>query len=81
MQDDWRLTNQMNYLYCTTLKRVDFQASINNDHEHCEFCFGKFGEGEGWLKSGYCTLDGRHWICNKCFQDFQKQFKWCLVNV
>ena len=80
MQKDWRLTNQMDYLYRATLKKAVFKASDTNDHEHCEFCWDKFGESEGLQKSGYCTLDGYHWICNECFQDFQEQFAWHLAD-
>ena len=80
MQKDWRLTNQMNYLYRATLKKTDYIASATNDHEHCEFCWDKFGEYEGMQKSGYCTLDRYHWICNECFQDFYEQFEWHLAD-
>ena len=80
MQNDWRLTNQMAYLYRATLKKAVFQRTATNDHEHCEFCMEKFGEGDGLLKSGYCTLDRYHWICEECFQDFQVQFEWRLTN-
>ena len=79
MQNDWRLTNQMNYLHRATLKKAVFMVSAPNDHEHCEFCMCKFGEREDWKKSGYCTLDGYHWICDECFQDFQEQFEWTLA--
>lgn len=78
MDDDWRLTNQMRFLFQATLKRSLFTRTSINDHEHCEFCFDKFGEGAERLKFGYCTLDGYHWICEKCFSDFQKQFQWKL---
>lgn len=80
MQKDWRLTNQMNYLYRATLKKSVFKASATNDHEHCEFCWDKFGENEGSQHLGYCTLDRYHWICNECFQDFREQFEWHLVD-
>ena len=80
MQKDWRLTNQMNYLYRATLKKVDFKGTATNDHEHCEFCWEKFGVNEGLQKSGYCTLDEYHWICEQCFQDFQEQFEWKVVE-
>lgn len=80
MQNDWRLTNQMNYLYRVTLKKANFKGSATNDHEHCEFCWDKFGESEDLLKSGYCTLDGYHWVCNACFQDFQKIFEWHITD-
>ena len=76
MQNDWRLTNQMNFLFRATLKKASFQKTATNNHEHCEFCWDKFGEAAGLLKEGYCTLDGYHWICNECFRDFRKQFEW-----
>lgn len=80
MQDDWRLNDQMDYLYRVKLIKTDFKATATNDHEHCEFCFDKFGEYEGWQKSGYCTLDRYYWICNECYQDFHKQFEWDIVK-
>lgn len=80
MQEDWRLMNQMNYLHRATLKKIIFKRSETNDHEHCEFCMDKFGEDLGLLKQGYCTLDEYHWICNKCFKDFEEQFEWQLVE-
>ena len=80
MQEDWRLTDQMDYLYRATLKKADFKATVTNDHEHCEFCFDEFAEFEGALKSGYCTLDGYRWICEECYQDFHEQFEWRLAD-
>ena len=80
MQGDWRLTNQMNYLYRKSMKKAEFITTKTNDHEHCEFCWDKFGEHEGLLKSGYCTLDRYHWVCDKCFNDFKNQFEWQLVD-
>ena len=70
----------MNYLYRATLKKVEFKGTAAIDHEHCEFCWDKFGESEGLQKAGYCTLDKYHWICNECFRDFQKQFEWNIVE-
>ena len=66
----------MNYLFRETLKKSVFKKTEKNDHEHCEFCFDKFGESEGMLHSGYCTLDGYRWICEQCYQDFKDQFEW-----
>jgi len=76
IKDDWRLTNQEEYLYQAKLKKVTFQKSKHSDHEHCEFCMEKFGENEGTLRSGYCTLDNYRWICEKCFHDFKDLFEW-----
>ena len=80
MQDDWRLTNQMKYLFRATLKKANFMESVTNDHKHCEFCWDKFGEGKNSLKSGYCTIDGYRWICDECFRDFHERFEWQLVH-
>ena len=80
MRDDWRLANQKDYLYRATLKKTEFKASPTNDHEHCEFCWSKFGKYKDLLKSGYCTLDGYYWICDGCFRDFREQFGWELTE-
>ena len=80
MQKDWRLTNQMNYLYRATLRKANFKGTAVNDHEHCEFCWEKFGVKKRIQKSGYCTLDEYHWVCDKCFEDFQEQFEWKVVE-
>ncbi|MBR5251867.1 MAG: hypothetical protein IKV52_03480 [Oscillospiraceae bacterium] len=77
--EDWRLTNQMNYLHKAVLKPVTSCDLEATDHEHCEFCFEKFGSKDGWLKEGYCTTDGYHWICKNCFEDFCKEFEWTIV--
>lgn len=60
--NDWRITNQMNYLFRARLIKTTFSESSHSDHEHCEFCFAKFGNAEGLLQSGYCTLDKYHWV-------------------
>ncbi len=80
MSSDWRLTNQMNYLKEVELKKVDFYDVLMHDHEHCEFCFAKFGNDVGLLKKGYCTLDHYHWICAECFKDFQELFDWQVID-
>lgn len=80
MENDWRLTNQLEYLFSKTLKKAVYAPSGSHDHAHCEFCFSKFGAGEHLLKTGYCTMDGYHWICNQCFYDFRQQFQWRLKS-
>lgn len=81
MNGDWRLTNQINYLYMLKLKKEAFKKTDRSDHEHCEFCFGKFSENQGDLHFGYCTLDRYHWICDRCFGDFKDLFKWTLEQI
>jgi len=33
MDSDWRLTNQMNYMYRATLRKCSFHKTPNNDHK------------------------------------------------
>jgi hypothetical protein len=77
--NDWRLTNQANYLKGATLeKRLYKPVSKENDHDHCEFCFAKFMSAAipDTLQEGYSTTDGYRWICNACFNDFVDMFNW-----
>lgn len=80
MENDWRLFNQSAYLQGKHLVKAKFVSIGQLDHTHCAFCWEKFGEDEGCLHGGYCTLEGRHWICEQCFQDFKKQFEWQLED-
>lgn len=80
-KNDWRLANQMDYLYGVYLIHDSFFASGNCDHKHCSFCWEKFGEGEGQLHTGFHTLEDRtKWICERCFIDFKEQFNWVVVQ-
>jgi hypothetical protein len=79
MTDDWRLQGQESYLLGALLTRSRFQATAENDHEHCEFCGRKFSEAEEDLRTGYRTLDAYHWVCNDCYIDFASRFKWRVV--
>lgn len=74
MKQDWRITNQMNYLQNAALRYQSFETTPDSDHEHCSFCCEKFRLSEHDLHTGYCTLDGHHWICISCFNDFCQQF-------
>lgn len=80
MGNDWRLTNQKNYLFRAIFKKTVFRKTATRDHEHCEFCWDKFGEEEKLLHSGYCTLDNYRWVCEQCFHDFQSEFDWQIVD-
>lgn len=81
-QDDWRLLRgQELYLTGAVLVKRPYKPSDNaNDHDHCEFCMDKFCEGEGGLHYGYNTIDGNTWICQQCFEDFNKQFCWTVCT-
>lgn len=78
---DWRLRNQMAYLYKVKLKHVKYFIHGNSDHDHCEFCSSKFAEDNACLREGYCTMNNYHWICETCYQDFKDMFHWTVDEV
>jgi hypothetical protein len=81
--NDWRLDNQQTYLQGVTLiwKRYS-RPSETWDHDHCEFCWAKFMEGDApdALHEGYTTEDNKRWICKGCFEDFKEMFKWRVIS-
>ena len=82
--EDWRLTNQQDYLSGVTLHWREYRARRPDwDHSHCEFCWAKFAEralATDVLHAGYTTDDEYRWICEKCFADFRDQFEWRLAT-
>lgn len=78
MKNDWRLTNQKQYLDKATLVKKNYTKKSDKwEHDHCEFCFEKFSTDiQDSLKDGYCTQDEKHWICNNCYNDFKEMFNW-----
>ena len=78
--EDWRLTNQIDYLFRKKIKRSSINDYPEKDHEHCSFCWEKFGRGNNMLHEGYCTEDLSDWICDDCFLDFKDMFEWDVVN-
>lgn len=81
MRDDWRITNQMKYLFGKELLKSVFRATKENDHEHCEFCWDKFSASAEDLHEGYTTTDHYRWICDTCYEDFKEMFQWKVVEV
>ena len=75
--NDWRIRKQIDYLYEKVLLiSVYSKKSEEWDHDYCEFCWKKFGDGN----VGYCTLDYKFWICEECYTDFKESFKWKIQN-
>jgi hypothetical protein len=77
--DDWRLQGQERFLHGVTLHRAHWVAWRPGwDHDHCEFCWTKFGGEElpDALHVGYTTEVCYRWICEQCFEDFRERFKW-----
>ena len=57
MENDWRLVNQINYLFGKKLLRRTFTEAAARDYAHCAFCWDKFSKRDGDLHCGYCTED------------------------
>lgn len=74
-KNDWRLTNQDNYL--KNVKLIKSKYTLKVGHEHCAFCWYKFKQDSD---IGYCTLDKYHWICECCYNDFEEMFNWELIE-
>lgn len=73
-KNDWRLRNQIDYLYEVELFLLNYQSKRSNwEHDHCEFCWEKFEDAN---QKGYTTRDNYYWICTQCYNDFREMFKW-----
>lgn len=77
LKNNWRYQGQDKYLYGKKLFFRDFSCA-GREHDHCEFCWAKFGAETEALKKGHCTEDNYHWICQKCVTDFRNYFNWEL---
>ena len=90
MEKDWRLgRDQEDYLKNEHLVYKNFKSKLSkdninfeSDHYHCEFCWHRLMEDctniEDCSTEGYCTLDGRIWICKTCYDDFKEMFNWSV---
>jgi len=83
--DDWRLNGQEEYLLNVKIKYSKFdKEKTNGDHDHCVFCWHKFMSDftniEDCSTTGYCTLNKEVWICEQCYNDFHKMFKWIVID-
>lgn len=81
--DDWRLSGQERYLSRRVLSwRFWWSDRPDWDHDHCAFCWAKFGRAElesDVLQQGFVTSDDSyHWICSACFDDFEARFGWTV---
>jgi hypothetical protein len=78
-EPDWRLQGQEEYLSGVRLVRRRWrQSRPGGDHDHCEFCWAKFGQEQlgDVLREGWTTPDEYRWVCDVCFNDFKDQFRW-----
>ncbi|MCM1225339.1 MAG: hypothetical protein NC548_63920 [Lachnospiraceae bacterium] len=85
-EDDWRLIRgQDEYLRNKKFQYKEFKKLQDDwDHEHCEFCWHKFMENPEGVKDcskqGYCSVDGKYWVCEECFNDFAEKLNMKLVD-
>ncbi|RLD63845.1 MAG: hypothetical protein DRI84_09220 [Bacteroidetes bacterium] len=80
-KDDWRRQGQEKYLNNIILIAQNYHSFRDKlEHDHCEFCGKKFSNQKDDLKMGYSTVDGYHWICIDCFNDFSIEFNWEIIS-
>jgi hypothetical protein len=76
--NDWRITNQMHYLYKKPLLNIPYRLyQAGWDHDHCSFCLETIDMSSA--EPAYCTTDEYNWICPECFEDFKDMFEWEVV--
>lgn len=76
--NDWRLTNQMDYLFRKKLIRGKFKPYRKDwEHDHCSFCSERIDNS---TIEAYSTEDRYHWICTECFEAFKDTFEWEVTN-
>ena len=77
--DDWRRQGQERYLKNKRLIKQSYRPLRKGwDHDHCEFCGNKFSASPDDLREGFSTVNGYHWVCLKCFEDFCEEFGWLV---
>ena len=75
---DWRLTNQMEYLFGQKLLHQHYETYRPDwDHDHCAFCSVTIDNS---TPLAYCTTNHYHWICENCFKDFKDLFQWDVLD-
>jgi len=79
--NDWRLIGNFKDITGNGFKKIKFQSTVSNDHEHCEFCGVKITDidiVEEHLSEGYVTQSKnssqKKWVCEKCYLDFKEKF-------
>lgn len=82
-KDDWRYINGEHLKGKTFAFKEYIPLNIDNDHDHCEFCWDKFSRTiDDALKEGYQTIliesdfkiktpKKDAWVCKECFNDFK----------
>lgn len=81
-RDDWRIMGQERYLMNKRLQCMKFDRSICiEDYTQCEFCWCTFDEDPNEPLMAYFEPNEKVWICEECFNDFQKYFHWEIDKI
>ena len=85
MNEDWRLLNYDSNLNNSIFEFRKFETVGSNDHEHCVLCWKKITDlklQDEHDEMGYCCYNlhtqQTNWICQDCFNEFQKVFGWLV---
>lgn len=74
---DYRLMNQERYLFNVEVNHINNTYELDNDHEHCVFCWTKFDNNN--IKGNYVDKKKNNYICSDCFKDFTFLFYWKVI--
>ena len=81
-KEDWRIAGQEGYLMDKALQHRRFcRAICVEDYLQCEFCWDLFDEDSKHPRMAYFEPIEKVWVCEKCYQDFQKYFHWTVEEV
>lgn len=79
MDYDW-IVNDHLFLMGAKLVYTKFVPEGTDDHEHCDLCWEKFMDAEGFQRYGYCTTDEYGWVCEECLNKYKSLFGWTVVR-
>lgn len=68
------------YMIGQKLKPGGFEPTKSKDHEHCVMCGATFSPYEGDPRDGLVTLDGINRVCLECYQYYQDEYGWSILQ-
>ena len=81
-KDDWRLMGQEGYLLDKQLQHRRFRRELcYEDYDQCDFCWVCFDGNDVVPARAYFVPEERLWICENCFDFFQKHFQWDVEEI
>lgn len=81
-RDDWRIMGQEGYLMDKELEHRRYDISLCfEDFHQCDFCYAKFDNDPNHPKDAYFDPTTKAWVCEECFNDFQRYFRWTVKEI